>query len=100
MVTTISHVQYLKPVAEYITSSIVHIINTPIDQEIFPKQWEIPEFVPYPKLTIQHQSKIIDQFQFDKYFQKCTNVLFLTNFAPLSKQKAFTISMNQSVRFF
>ena len=30
-------VRYLKPVAEYITSPIVHIINTSINQEIFPK---------------------------------------------------------------
>ena len=30
-------VRYLKPVAEYITSPMVHIINTSIDQEISPK---------------------------------------------------------------
>ena len=30
-------VQYLKPVAEYITSPMVLIENTSIDQEIFPK---------------------------------------------------------------
>ena len=30
-------VPYGKPVAEYITSSMVHIIKTLIDQEIFPK---------------------------------------------------------------
>ena len=31
-------VPYPKPVAEYITSPMVHTINTSIDQEIFPKQ--------------------------------------------------------------
>ena len=30
-------VRYLKSVAEYITSAMVHIINISIDQEIFPK---------------------------------------------------------------
>ena len=42
-------VRYLKPVAEYITSPLVHIINTSIDQEIFPKQWKISRVCPIPK---------------------------------------------------
>ena len=42
-------VRYLKPVAEYITSPMVHIINTSIDQEIFPKQWKISRVCPIPK---------------------------------------------------
>ena len=42
-------VRYLKPVAEYITSLMVHIINTSIDQEIFPKQWKISRVCPIPK---------------------------------------------------
>ena len=42
-------VRYLKSVAEYITSPIVHTINTSIDQEIFPKQWDILRVCPTPK---------------------------------------------------
>ena len=42
-------VRYLKPVAEYITSPMVHIINTSIDQEIFPKQWKISRVCLIPK---------------------------------------------------
>ena len=42
-------VRYLKPVAEYITSPMVHIINTSIDQEIFPKQWKISRVCPILK---------------------------------------------------
>ena len=42
-------VRYLKPVAEYITSPMVHIINTSIDHEISPKQWKIPRVCPIPK---------------------------------------------------
>ena len=56
---------------------------------------KLPEFFPYLKLAIQHQSKVIDQFQFYQYFQKFTNVLFLISFAPLQKHKTFTI-INQS----
>ena len=41
--------QYLKSVAEYITSPIVHIVNTLIDQEIFPKQLKISRVCPIPK---------------------------------------------------
>ena len=42
-------VRYLKPAAEYITSPMMHIINTSIDQEIFPKQWKISRVCPIPK---------------------------------------------------
>ena len=42
-------VRYLKSVAEYITSPMVHTINTSIDQEIFPKQWDILRVCPIPK---------------------------------------------------
>ena len=42
-------VRYLKSVAENITSPMVHIINTSIDQEIFPEQWEISRVCPIPK---------------------------------------------------
>ena len=42
-------VRYLKSVAEYITSPMVNIINTSIDQEIFPKQWKISRVCPIPK---------------------------------------------------
>ena len=42
-------VRYLKPVAEYITSPMVHIINTSTDQEISPKQWKISRVCPIPK---------------------------------------------------
>ena len=42
-------VRYLKPVAEYTTLPMVHIINTSIDHEISPKQWKIPRVCPIPK---------------------------------------------------
>ena len=42
-------VRYLKPVAEYITSPLVHIINTSIDQEIFLKQWKNSRVCHIPK---------------------------------------------------
>ena len=42
-------VRYLKPVAGYITSPMVHIINTWIGREIFPKQWKISRVCPTPK---------------------------------------------------
>ena len=43
-------VRYLsKSVAEYITSPMVNIIYTSIDQEIFPKQWKISRVCPIPK---------------------------------------------------
>ena len=41
--------RYLKPAVEYITSPMVHIINTSIDQEIFPKQWKISRVCPILK---------------------------------------------------
>ena len=42
-------VRYLKPVAEYIISPMVHIINTSVDKEIFPKQWKISRVRSIPK---------------------------------------------------
>ena len=42
-------VRYLKPIAEYPTSGMVHIINTSIDQGIFPKQWKTSRVCPIPK---------------------------------------------------
>ena len=38
--------RYLKPVAEYTTLPMVHIINTSIAQEIFPKEWKISRVCP------------------------------------------------------
>ena len=42
-------VRYLKSIAEYISSPMVHIINTQTDQEIFSKQWKISRVCPIPK---------------------------------------------------
>ena len=42
-------VRYLRFAAEYITSPMVHIINTSIDQEIFLKQWKVSRDCPIPK---------------------------------------------------
>ena len=76
-------VRYLKAVAEYIispccTSLILRLIN-----KFSQNNGKYPEWVPYLKLAIRHQSKIINQFQFYRYFQKFMNVLFLITFAPL-----------------
>ena len=60
------------------TSLILRLIKT-----FSQNNGKFPVFVPYLKLTIRHQSKIIDQFQFYQYFQKFTNVLFLISFTPL-----------------
>ena len=42
-------VRYLKSVAEYVTSPMMHITNTSIDQEIFAEQWNISRVCPIPK---------------------------------------------------
>ena len=76
-------VRYLKPVAEYITSPMVHIINTSIDQEIFPKQWKISRVCPIPKTDNPTSIKDYRPISVLSVFQKFTNVLFLISFAPL-----------------
>ena len=43
-------VRFLKPITEYITSPLVHIINNCIDQKCFPKQWKIARVCPIPKI--------------------------------------------------
>ena len=43
-------VKFLKPVAEEITSPVVHIINSSIDKEIFPDSWKVARVCPVPKI--------------------------------------------------
>lgn len=43
-------VKFLKPVADNITSPIVHIINNSIDQQIFPDSWKTARVCPIPKV--------------------------------------------------
>ena len=43
-------VTFLKPVVDQITSTIVHIINTSIDKEIFPDSWKVARVCPIPKI--------------------------------------------------
>ena len=50
-------VRYVKPVADYITFPLVHIINTCIDQSTFPKQWKIARVCPIPKIEIPNCPK-------------------------------------------
>ncbi|XP_057317065.1 uncharacterized protein LOC130660293 [Hydractinia symbiolongicarpus] len=44
-------VKFLKPVADNITSPIVHIINNSIDQQMFPNSWKTGRVCPIPKLN-------------------------------------------------
>ena len=41
-------VRYLKPVVDDVTSSLVHIINTCIDNRVFPSTWKIARVSPVP----------------------------------------------------
>ena len=43
-------VTFLKPVVDQITSTIVHIINTSIDKEIFPDSWKVARVCPIPNI--------------------------------------------------
>ena len=42
-------IRYIKPVAEYMVSPMVHIINRSIDQNVFPNLWKIARVCPIPK---------------------------------------------------
>ena len=42
-------VRYLKPVVDDVTSSLVHIINTCINNRVFPSTWKIARVCPVPK---------------------------------------------------
>ena len=42
--------QYLKPVVGNVTSPLVHVINTCIDNKIFPSIWKIARVCPVPKV--------------------------------------------------
>ena len=43
-------VKFIKPITEYITSPLVHIINSFIDNELFPENWKIARICPIPKI--------------------------------------------------
>ena len=43
-------VKFIKPVADEITSPIVHIINSSIDQKIFSDSWKVARVCPVPKI--------------------------------------------------
>ena len=43
-------VKFLKPVAEKITSPIVHIINSSTDKEIFSDSWKVARVCPVSKI--------------------------------------------------
>ena len=42
-------VRFIKPVADYITSPLVHIINNCIEKGIFPDTWKVARVCPIPK---------------------------------------------------
>ena len=43
-------IRYSKPVADDVTSPLVHVINTCIDNSVFPSTWEIARVWPVPKV--------------------------------------------------
>ena len=43
--------KYIKPVSEYLISPLTHIINTCIEQSIFPDDWKISRICPVPKVA-------------------------------------------------
>ena len=43
-------VRFLKPVVDQITSTIVHIISTSIDKEIFSDSWKVARVCPIPQI--------------------------------------------------
>ena len=44
-------VKFLKPVAQEIASSIIHIINSSIDKKIFPDSWKVARVCAVPKVV-------------------------------------------------
>ena len=43
-------IRYLKPAVDDVTSPLVHIINTCIDNKVFPSTWKIVRVCPVPKV--------------------------------------------------
>ena len=43
-------IKYLKPVCDFITSPMVHIINNAIKTGVFPEKWKIARVCPIPKI--------------------------------------------------
>ena len=41
---------FINSVTENITSSVVNIINSSINKEIFPDSWKVPRLCPVPKI--------------------------------------------------
>ena len=52
-------VKFLKPVAEEIASSIVHIINSSIEKDIFPDSCKVARVCPVPKIVNSMKEKIL-----------------------------------------
>ncbi|XP_057299344.1 uncharacterized protein LOC130629967 [Hydractinia symbiolongicarpus] len=50
-------IRFIKPVSEFITSPLVHIINNCINKEIFPQQWKIARVCPIPKIDTPISTK-------------------------------------------
>ena len=43
-------IRFVKPISEFVTSPLVHIINNCIDKKIFPRQWKVARVCPIPKI--------------------------------------------------
>ena len=82
-------VRYLKTVVEYITSPLVHIINTSIDQEVFPKQWKISRVCPIPKNDNPTSIKDFRPISVLSVLSKVYERVILNHFCSFMEQQKF-----------
>ena len=77
---------FIKAVAEAITSAIVNIINSSMDKEIFPDSWKVTRVWPVPKIDDPLNEKDSRPIQYYQHYQKFMKKSFLNNYLTIYRK--------------
>ena len=91
-------VKYLKPVVDHLTSPLVHIINTSINQNVFPKSWKIARVCPIPKIDQPTELKDYRPISILSVLSKVYERIILTQLTQFIERKALYNSTQSGYR--
>ena len=93
MIDNIS-ISLIKPVAEYIASSLTHVINSQILKQKFVKKWEMS----YTKNDLTWSlCETNEPYQFFPYFQKSMKRFFYHKWQPIENKLYYVININLDI---